>query len=91
MPTITIKSPDGEARTVLVEGRHAKKLAKRVYIALVAGHDLPLEYLRVTMCERFGWPLREFDSLAIEDVGQILAIWDAQDKAHRSKDNRHGG
>lgn len=35
------------------------------------------------MCERFGWPLREFDELTLDDFNQILAVWDGVGKGER--------
>ncbi len=42
---------------------------------------MPWEYVRVTMCERFGWKLEYFDALDVHEVHEVLAVWDGMDKA----------
>lgn len=42
---------------------------------------MPWEYVRVTMCERFGWSLEYWDNLDSADHAKILAVWDGVAKA----------
>ena len=62
-------------------GSRSKKLSKAVYLALKVNSPMPWEYVRVTMCERFGWKLEYFDALDVHEVHEVLAVWDGMDKA----------
>lgn len=45
---------------------------------------MPLESLRWTMAERFGWTLDVVDALTLEDVVEFLEVEDGRQAARKS-------
>lgn len=60
------------------------KLSKRVYLAIVAKKDMPLEVMRWSLAERFGWTLSQVDALTIEELHEFIQIEDGRAHARKS-------
>jgi hypothetical protein len=46
---------------------------------------MPLELMRWTIAERFGWTLEQVDALKISDLNEYLQILDGREKHRQSK------
>jgi len=49
------------------------------------GQELPWEYWRISLAEKFGWTLEYVDGLDLVDVLQIATVLNAIDKAQQRK------
>jgi hypothetical protein len=67
------------------------KLSKRVYLALKWGQASPLELIRWSLAERFGWTLADVDALSMADLAQFYQIEDGRAKAREDgrKNSQH--
>lgn len=59
-------------------------------MALAHGEAQPLELIRWTMAERFGWSLEYIDHLPLAKLQEYLQIQDGRSKANESIANRKG-
>ena len=66
------------------------KLSKRVYFAYKGRADMPLEVIRWTLAERFGWTLDYIDALSMGDIHEYLQIQDGRNKARGIGVKVHG-
>jgi hypothetical protein len=57
-----------------------KKLSKRVFLHLKFGGDAPLELIRWSLAERFGWRLEDVDALKWSELVEFFQIEDGRSR-----------
>jgi hypothetical protein len=69
------------------------KLAKRVYRHLAWGEPAPLQLVRWTLAERFGWTLEYIDGLAVQEMHDLIQIDDgrAKDREQQMRTKKSSG
>ena len=47
------------------------------------GNDMPQEFFRWQMAEKFGWTLEYIDNLSMADLREYMQVMDGRAKAHK--------
>ncbi|HUS97685.1 MAG TPA: hypothetical protein VMX97_13180 [Hyphomicrobiaceae bacterium] len=59
-----------------------------MYFAIKGGAPPPWQLIRAQVCERMGWTFDDYDRLDMQDLADLLAVWDGMSIASQKRGAR---